>query len=336
MWGENINVFNNVFDAAAPSNGTQGPRVAAELHGDDNVFSNNIIQNYYQGIWVDGNLTTVASNQIISNNIFTVSTVGIGLFSETTEVNNAKKNLIISDNIITITNDYPLTAAYKYGLSLKPSIGNFDGIFVSGNTIRSSDTNGSIGIDISTITNTIKDITINSNTVIGFSVGIVTTLAAGGTQDNVDISNNNILRVSTSTLTPTFTQGITISGKHTNLRVSNNQIQGTVYFGLLLDSSAVCQNLNVEANNFIRTGLTVDIADNITVSGTRSGRQALTFSTLPTQSTWVLGDVVYTKNTTELGTAGSKYLITGWSRITNGTGNVLNTDWLQNRVLTGN
>jgi hypothetical protein len=72
------------------------------------------------------------------------------------------------------------------------------------------------------------------------------------------------------------------------------------------------------------------------VTGRRQGVSALTFTAIPTQSTWKIGDVAFNSSVTEAGSGGNKYIVKGYSRITNGTGNVLNTDWLQNRVLTGN
>ena len=35
------------------------------------------------------------------------------------------------------------------------------------------------------------------------------------------------------------------------------------------------------------------------------------------------------------GTAGSKYIIKGWVRVTTGNAHVLNTDWVVDKVLTG-
>ncbi len=59
-------------------------------------------------------------------------------------------------------------------------------------------------------------------------------------------------------------------------------------------------------------------------------------SAVPTTGTWNQGDFVRKINTTEAGTAGSKYVTTGWIRLTAGSNNVLNTDWVETRVLTGN
>jgi hypothetical protein len=57
---------------------------------------------------------------------------------------------------------------------------------------------------------------------------------------------------------------------------------------------------------------------------------------MPTTGSWRAGDIVWNATPAEAGTAGGKYVITGWSRLTTGSANVLNTDWLAMRALTGN
>lgn len=52
--------------------------------------------------------------------------------------------------------------------------------------------------------------------------------------------------------------------------------------------------------------------------------------------TWNSGDIVYNTTTTEQGTAGSKYIVAGWKRVAAGSNHVLNTDWFEMRMLTGN
>ncbi len=59
-------------------------------------------------------------------------------------------------------------------------------------------------------------------------------------------------------------------------------------------------------------------------------------SSVPTSGTWKKGDFVRNTSPTEAGSAGSKYVVIGWIRITSGSGNVLNTDWVACRCLTGN
>lgn len=59
-------------------------------------------------------------------------------------------------------------------------------------------------------------------------------------------------------------------------------------------------------------------------------------SSAPTSGTWAKGDFIRNSNPTEAGSAASKYVVLGWIRLTDGSANVLNTDWVACRVLTGN
>jgi hypothetical protein len=55
----------------------------------------------------------------------------------------------------------------------------------------------------------------------------------------------------------------------------------------------------------------------------------------PTNGVYAAGDYVPNSAPAKLGTAGSRYVVKGWTRITSGSGHVLNTDWVQDRALTG-
>lgn len=59
-------------------------------------------------------------------------------------------------------------------------------------------------------------------------------------------------------------------------------------------------------------------------------------TSVPTTGTWNQGDFVRNSAPVEAGAASSKYVVTGWIRLTSGSNNVLNTDWVAARVLTGN
>lgn len=61
-----------------------------------------------------------------------------------------------------------------------------------------------------------------------------------------------------------------------------------------------------------------------------------TSTTVPSTGTWFIGDFVKKSNPVEAGASAAKYVIVGWVRITSGSANVLNTDWLECRFLTGN
>lgn len=55
----------------------------------------------------------------------------------------------------------------------------------------------------------------------------------------------------------------------------------------------------------------------------------------PTSGTWAAGDYVKNSAPTVMGSASSQYVIKGWIRLTTGSDHVLNTDWVQDRALTG-
>jgi hypothetical protein len=58
-------------------------------------------------------------------------------------------------------------------------------------------------------------------------------------------------------------------------------------------------------------------------------------STMPTSGSYTKGDYIFNTATSVLGSTGSKYLVKGWVRVTTGSGHVIGTDWLEDRVLTG-
>ncbi len=71
-------------------------------------------------------------------------------------------------------------------------------------------------------------------------------------------------------------------------------------------------------------------------SGSISHRADNASATMPTSGTWAKGDFVANSSPVEAGTGGSKYIVTGWMRLTNGSSNTPTTDWVACRSLTGN
>ena len=92
-----------------------------------------------------------------------------------------------------------------------------------------------------------------------------------------------------------------------------------------------CATNIVEPFRFRFTSITGKVNQSLDVS-------ARTFCSdaMPTTGTWKIGDYAMKTNPSELGTAGSKYILHGWKRLTTGTTNVLNVDWFEHRGLTGN
>jgi hypothetical protein len=79
----------------------------------------------------------------------------------------------------------------------------------------------------------------------------------------------------------------------------------------------------------------IAIKTNQIAAGNTAGFDAQS-TAVPSTGTWAIGDYVKKSNPVEAGSAPNKYVIKGWIRVTNGSGNTLNTDWLEDRALTGN
>ena len=58
-------------------------------------------------------------------------------------------------------------------------------------------------------------------------------------------------------------------------------------------------------------------------------------SVLPTDGDWRIGDIIKNSNPVVISESNFDYIISGWSRITDGTSNILNTDWVEQRTVKG-
>lgn len=141
----NFRMIGNVFYNQLPHNPTThvGGLVACELHASGAVFTNNIIYNYMQGIWVAANFTeSLSTGYIVSNNKAIISGTFLDFWSHNVlpygDPEGAIQSVSITDNIIAITSD-PVEIAVKsflkLGARLQPNIVDF-----SNNICRSFDT----------------------------------------------------------------------------------------------------------------------------------------------------------------------------------------------------
>lgn len=65
------------------------------------------------------------------------------------------------------------------------------------------------------------------------------------------------------------------------------------------------------------------------------GANLKNYGGMPSSGTWLVGTQVASREFAVLGTAGSRYVLVGYKRLTTGTAHVLNTDWAEMRTLTG-
>ncbi|GEM_PF-6927026 len=343
MWGDIINVHDCVFDHPTVSSGVAGPVVAAELHGSENRFANNIVNNYAQGLWISGNQQTPSRGMDITGNSFRVSWFGVGLFS-ITPIDLGLSDVLIANNRIEIipgqiTN--PFMTFPKTAVFLNMNNGRGDRMTVTGNQLLCTDRSSNIAMLVSAAAGaSMYDTMISDNLVNGFSKGICIGLGATGGVFNTTIRSNVLCNMQGSTVYPQ-TEAIHVSGVQGGVTVIHNEIgggTGTVDRGIFLGdygSPASLDYLHMEGNR-VDASAASSILDAIAVTGRRSGDQATTFAALPAQSTWNVGDFARQSAPAETGASPNKYAVVGWQRITNGTSNVLNQDWLEHRISTGN
>ena len=333
MWGESINVHDNLFYHPTMSSSKAGPYCAAELHGARNFFVNNDVYNYYQGLWIAGNMTNLGHEQTIVGNSFVVAHSAMGTFIESA-TEPGVKNVTITGNDIWLTGDFASVGVTKPAIEIVASYGKVDGVICSDNNIFTTDVYSAYAISLRAISTgtKVRNVIITNNNIRGFAVGIV----PAGQLENVSITDNVIADLTPNTTSPTYTIGVSLSGVNTGaLSICRNEVSSvsySPYFGIYLLGTH--SNLHMDGN--VAPNAQIPISDGATVSGRRTGRDATLFSSLPAQSTWVIGDTATNASLNQSGISPNKYIVTGWSRVTSGTGNVLNTDWWERRVFTGN
>lgn len=349
-WADNVVCENNTFtaDTMWPNgvSGNSGSFVGYEVHGANQRFVNNLVRNYYQGMWVSTNQTSDCDNIIIANNTFSpIKFAGIDFF-RFSAVESLISKVVINANTIGLddTVQSGTVPDLKVAIQINASYTLKD-ISITNNICSKIGTNKAsafvnLGVPFSVAAQKHTDIVIKNNAAFGFTFGVYATTSTNGL-GYVEVSNNSFVNFTQQGVYSNPT-GVYVSATtaidylviNNNTFTDNGNAETSLTeFGIRLAGAATNlfvgpQEYNNMTNEYVEA--------TFTVSGRRQGVTALTFSALPTQSTWKTGDVAYSSSVTESGSGGSKYIIKGWSRITNGTGNVLNTDWLENRVLTGN
>lgn len=349
MWGDHIYVDSCSFDHPSPSNGIRGPVVAGELHGNDNFFTKNSVNNYVQGLWLTGNYNGPAVGQTVLGNSFKVTWIGVGIYS-ISPLDLGVDDILVDSNRIEILPTSlagnPTLSFPKCALYFNVDAGDVARVKATGNKCYCSDTTSNLGALIGAeIGATIDDVLLAANSFSGFSVGIGVGYGSSGPAFGVALASNKINNLTPST-TVTATRGISVLGANGRVSITDSDISGgTIDTGIFLGESggaATLDSLHMDGNT-VDGATTADIFDGVVVSGRRTGRQARTFSAMPAQSTWKKGDEVFldgaaggTLAVGSIGASNYEYGISGYRRLTNGTANVLNTDWAQQRYLTGN
>jgi len=270
-WADNVICENNIFtaDTMFPNgiSGNSGTLVAYEVHGANQRFTNNLVSNYWQGMWVASNTTSQAANIIISNNTFSpVKWYAIDFFRSSaveTEINRVliEGNTVLIDDTTTTGTLPTFKAAFQIA-----SFYRIQNVQISNNLCsKSGATIPSVGILITpqgNASNEHRNITIRDNAITGFGSGVATFINSTNGMGPLEISNNYIRNCSDA---PGYTtpQGVSIglSGvaplatAYEALFISNNtfiddRLSKQMDFGIRIDQVTVT-NLNVQRQKYL-------------------------------------------------------------------------------------
>jgi hypothetical protein len=270
-WAEDVLCEGNIFtaDTMFPNgiSGNSGSFVAYEVHGANQRFVNNLISNYWQGMWVASNTTSQAANIIISNNTFSpVKWYAIDFFR--TNAVETEINRVLIDSNTVLVDDTTLTGTvptFKAAFQIA-SFYRVQNVQISNNLCsKSGATIPSVGILITpqgNASNDHRNIIIRDNAINGFVAGVATFINSTNGMGPLEISNNYFRNCSDATgyTTP---QGISVglSGvaplatAYESLFISNNTFidDRTVKemdFGIRIDQVTVT-NLNVQRQKYV-------------------------------------------------------------------------------------
>jgi len=139
-WAKDVNCYNNTFynDIMPDSQHPVGGQVAYEVHGSNQNFFNNTIENYYQGLWVSINSSEDKIEHIyVHNNTFKLSCVFVDFYNGNLE--NASsfpvdiENVFIKSNVGTITDAEVNDAVKQFvRINAKKAPSN---VFIENNTL---------------------------------------------------------------------------------------------------------------------------------------------------------------------------------------------------------
>lgn len=265
----------NIFTADTMADATGG-QAAYEVHGADQIFANNRVGNYYQGLYVATNKISEADNIIISDNVLSpVSDYGVTFYRESA-AETAINKVSIMNNIIGLS-DRSTAAAFKAGVAITSTY-PVSNILIEGNQCSKVGTNEAsafvlISLQAVAVGTNHTGIKITGNAAYGLTDGVYMTTAVNAI-GSVSITNNTFKNFATAGV-ETATRGVyleRLSGvsEVEELIISgNNFIQetGAMTHGIYLLSGVVVDLYLGPDNSY--SGCTTNYAEGITVTNRR-------------------------------------------------------------------
>jgi len=313
-WVDDVLCEGNTFtaDTMYPNgiSGNSGTFVAYEVHGANQRFINNLVSNYYQGMWVATNLTSDVDNVVISGNTFSpINFAGID-FYRNSAVESSITKILIDGNTIGLDDTVPsgIVPDLKVAVQINtPYL--LKNIQVSNNLCsKVGTTKASAFINLGTYGTVAAqkhdNIVIKSNYATGFAIGASIGTSATNGFGYVEVSENSFVDFSPQGAF-TITQGVGTSGASAidSLVLEGNTFKaGTSAFDYGNYLTGTITNLYVSSQKFFG----MSIANYAEVGLTVTNRQG-EFDKLPFTPIWNAGSAITLGNGSVLG----RYAIKG-------------------------
>lgn len=243
-WAENVIVEGCTFTAdtmfpnGTVAGGSAGSFVACEIHGKNHRFTNNLVENYFQGLWVASNTSKEANNIIINHNTFAPIQFAAIDFFRFSSAETAVRDVIISDNVFGIEDTVPSGSVPDLKTAVQiASWYAIENVQIINNIARKTGTNKSSAFfnlaasNIALTNAKTNNIIMRGNYLEGFSLGVAIS-AVTNPLGYIEISDNTMMNC-TPTAVYTFPQGIGISANTTSTKTIDH---------LVLDGNAFIDN----------------------------------------------------------------------------------------------
>lgn len=321
-WANNVLIDGNTFtaDSMYPNgvSGNSGTLVAYEVHGANQRFVNNLVRNYYQGMWVAANLSTDADNVVIEGNTFSpIGNFGVNFYRESAAESSISK-ILINGNTFGL-DDTAYADPLKYAVFIGSQYSIKD-VVISNNiaskigTTKSSAAFSVVGGGTSGQKHT--NIKISGNEAKGFNYGVRVTTTVNADLGAISITDNAFFELAAYDIVANAAgiQYLLVAGaqKTDELVIFGNVVSdpGTgIDYGIRLENGTIT-NLSIDGNSFNNIQTTEIVIASTTTF--RSGAQARLFSAAPTTGTWRRSDIVWNSAPSAGGTP-------GWVCVTSGT-----------------
>lgn len=266
-YADDVLCINNVFTADKPfpnglypKNSRNGALCAYEIHGDNQTFANNIVENYGQGLWITPHTDTLRNAIIKGNKFYNLFRFGMRVFAEKTS---SIVNVLITDNEFELVGNVKgVGLASSVALSFQCDNGKCCDFDIRNNKIKYLNTNSlesNIGVSLS---KNHYGINIDLNVMEGCSSCVY--IASDGKLEHLKITNNQFKNLySNVTSTSKAIYFVVKDGTTEDMFVAGNEYKndkGKIDAGLYLRGTFKNVKIDEDTPNGVKTHIVSDRA----------------------------------------------------------------------------